>query len=126
MGDNSNKVDSVFSEKTPIHLRNSIFKQAETILAQNRRREALKKFALVFSGLATAGIFGISVSQKFFKFNKNDAQISEWAHLLSSEDGLSIAEISDEDFEILDQLEQLEQVGSITDEEFEFILKEEV
>lgn len=123
---NNNKFDSVFSEKTPNHLKNSILKQAEIILAQNRRREALKKFAFVFGGLATASVVGVSISQKFFKYNKTDAQMAEWANLLSSEDGLSLAELSDEDMEMLEQLDQLEQFDHITDDEFDYILKEDV
>ena len=123
---NTNKFDSVFSEATPSHLKQSILQQAEIILAQNRRREVLKKFAFVFGGLAAASVVGISISQKFFKFNKTDLQMAEWANMLSHEDGLSIAELSDEDMEMFDQFDQLEQFESITDDEFNFILKEDV
>ena len=126
MSDNNNKFDSVFSESTPNHLKSSIMKQAEIILAQNRRREAIKKFAFIFGGLTTASVVGINISRSFFKYNKTDAQMAEWANILASEDSLNVAELSDEDMDLLDQLDQLEELDTITDDEFDFILKEDV
>lgn len=126
MSDNQNKFDTLFSEVMPGHLRQSILQQAETVLAQNRRRETLQKFGFIFAGLATASVVGINISRKFFKFNKNDAQMAEWASMLASEDGLTVAELSDEDMELLNQFDALEELDSITDEEFDFLLKEDV
>lgn len=126
MSDNKNKFDSVYSEATPNHLKMSIMQQAEIILKQNRRREALKKFAYVFGGLATASVVGINISRRFFKFNKTDAQMAEWAQMLSSEESLSVAELSDDEMELLSQFDNYEELEDISDDEFEFILKEDV
>lgn len=126
MSDNQNKFDTLFSEKMPAHLKQSILQQAETVLTKNRRREVLKKFAFIFAGLATASVVGINISRKFFKFNKNDAQMSEWAHILASDDGITLAEFDDEDLDLLNQFDELEELNSISDDEFEFILKEDV
>ena len=90
MSDNQNKIDTLFSEKMPGHLRQSILQQAETALAQ----------------------------------------MAEWANMLASEDGLAdnlaLAELSDEDMKLLDQLDSLDDLGTISDDEFDFILKEDV
>lgn len=126
MSDNQNKFDKLFSETMPGHLRQSILQQAEISLAQNKRREVLLKFGFIFAGLATASVFGINISRKFFKFNKNDAQMAEWANLLASEDALAVAELSDEDLDLLSQLDSLEDLETISDDEFDFILKEDV
>lgn len=122
-----NKFDSIFSESMPTQLKNSILHQAQIALAQNRKREFLKKFAYVFGGLATASVVGINISRNFPKSSGADPQIAELSHFLNSEDGLSMADVNEEDLEMLAQLDQFDDLlETVSDEELDYLLKEDV
>lgn len=122
-----NKFDPVFSETMPNQLRNSILQQAQIALAQNRKREFLKKFAFVFGGLATASVVGINISRNFPQSSGVDPQIAELSHFLNSEDGLSMADVTEDDLEMLAQLDQFDDLlENVSDEELDYILKEDV
>ena len=128
-----NNFDSVFSESMPPQLKNSILQQAQEGLAQNRKREFLKKFAYVFGGLVTAGVVGINISRNFPKAPGVDPQIAELDHFLNSDDGLNMVDVNEDDLELLTEFNQIVQLDqfddlleNISDEELDYILKEDV
>jgi hypothetical protein len=122
-----NKFDLVFAESMPQQLKNSILQQAQEVLAQNRKRELLKKFAYIFGGLATASVVGINISRNFPKATGIDPQLAELSHFLKTDDGLIMADLNEDDLDLLAQLDQFEDLmENVSEDELNYILKDDV